>query len=455
MLKNYSIESKELLMRKAAQSTEEIIDFFRDYLAEENFDKALSRYNDRITSSVNANAEYSDSNIYVISSDGTTLSSSDKAAPEQFPYSVIVSATSSQSLYLLGDLGVFPEVRSNYLRILYSSDGDLDGIIIVSSASVSENILTSRMTSIIIAASLWIFLAALLSVYNLSKKISEPLNEISEAAKKFSVGDFDVRVKVYGKDEIAELATAFNTMAESLAHLEQMRTTFIANISHDLRTPMTSISGFVDGIIDGTIPPEKHGYYLNIISAEARRLSRLINSILEVSKLESKARKLSPSIYNLSEQTREILISFEQKITTKHIDISFECGSEDLFVYADRDAMHQVTYNILDNAVKFTNENGQITLRLETILQKKRKVRITVRNTGQGISEEDLPYVFERFYKTDRSRGLDKSGMGLGLYIVKAIVTQHGEDIKVNSKSGEYCEFTWTIPFSGENGKRQ
>lgn len=451
MLNSYSIESKELLMKNAAQSTGEIISFFCDYLADADFDEAMERYHDRILTSVKTNAVYAGAQIYVTDNQGNVIITSDEAPPERFGSEALAQMTNSSSQYLLSTLGVFEEKQINCIKLVSNVDGSLDGIIIVSSLSIGESNLTSRMTSIIVAASLWVFLAALLAVYNVSRKISEPLNEISEAARSFSVGDLSVRVAVKGKDEIAELATAFNSMADSLEQLERLRSTFIANVSHDLRTPMTTISGFIDGIIDGTIPPEKHSHYLSVISAETRRLSRLINSLLTVSKLESGEQKLAPSIYNLTEQARQILISFETKINEKHIDIDFNGSPDDVTVYADRDAMHQVLYNIIDNAIKFTNEGGKITLTVDRTapvagITKRRKAIVTVRNTGEGISSEDLPFVFERFYKTDRSRGLDKTGVGLGLYIVKQIVKRHGEDITVDSVAGEFCEFSWTVP---------
>jgi signal transduction histidine kinase len=210
---------------------------------------------------------------------------------------------------------------------------------------------------------------------------------------------------------------------------------------------MTTIAGFVEGIMDGTIPPEKHEYYLNIISQEVRRLSRLVNTLLEVSRMESGA-DLKPVDFNLSETARMVLISLESKISKKNIDIEFDTGDKDIHVNADVDSIHRVIFNLTDNAVKFTPENGKISIKLSNVSvgRKITKAQFVIRNSGQGISKEELPHVFDRFYKTDRSRGLDKSGTGLGLYIAKASVQNHGEEIFVDSVLGEYTEFRFTLP---------
>jgi signal transduction histidine kinase len=202
---------------------------------------------------------------------------------------------------------------------------------------------------------------------------------------------------------------------------------------------MTTISGFVDGILDGTIPPEEHEKYLQIISAEVHRLSRLENTLLEISRLES-GKGMNTSEFNLTETARQILISLMGKIEAKKLDIAFESGEddEDVFVLADPDAIHQVMYNLVDNAIKFTQEGGTVSIGISA---KSKKALVRVRNTGEGIPEEEISHIFERFYKSDRSRGLDKTGTGLGLYIVKTILEKHGEEISVESVVGAYTEF--------------
>jgi signal transduction histidine kinase len=300
-----------------------------------------------------------------------------------------------------------------------------------------------------ITVALCVFLAALITIYVISRRTTQPLSEIVTAAKNYAKGRFDYKIEVVGNDEVAELAAAINDMSVSLKHLDELRNSFLGNVSHDLRTPMTTIAGFVEGILDGTIPPEKHEKYLTIISQEVRRLSRLVNTLLEVSRLESGA-DLKPTDFNLSETARTVLISLESKISKKNIDIEFDTGDEDIFVNADSDSIHRVIFNLLDNAVKFTPEWGKISINISYISdgRKKRKAQLSVYNSGDGIAKEELAHIFDRFYKSDSSRGLDKSGTGLGLYIAKTTLLNHGEDISVDSVSGKYTEFKFTLPLA-------
>ena len=317
------------------------------------------------------------------------------------------------------------------------------GTVFAISGSSQLDELLEVMIETFVLSGVWVMMAALLAAYLISERVISPLKSISKAAKKFASGKFDTRVEVKGNDEIAELASAFNNMAQSLANYESLRNSFIANVSHDLRTPMTTISGFIDGIMAGAIPPEKHSYYLSIIADEVRRLSRLVSSLLDVSRLQAGDRKFVFAPFDACEMARQILISFEQKIDAKRLDVEFECTDDSMFVKADRDAIYQVLYNICDNAIKFSREEGKLALSLA--YNKEKKVEISVYNEGNGIPEDDLPYVFERFFKSDKSRGLDKSGVGLGMFITKTIMDAHSERIWVESEYGKYCRFVLTL----------
>ena len=265
---------------------------------------------------------------------------------------------------------------------------------------------------------------------------------MNKAAKEFAAGHFDVRVPVNGNDEIAELAETFNNMAASLEHNEEMRRLFLANVSHDLRTPMTTISGFIEGILDGAIPPENTNHYLEIIAGEVRRLSRLVNSLLDITRIQAGERKFNMAPFDICELAREIIITSEQRLEAKKLDVVFDADSDNMFVNADRDAIHQILYNICDNAIKFSNEGGRYEIGIH---EKSGKVTVSVFNEGIGITAEDLPYVFDRFYKSDRSRGLDKTGVGLGLYIARTIIEAHKEKIWVESEYGKWCRFSFTL----------
>ncbi len=329
-----------------------------------------------------------------------------------------------------------------------SVDGQTVGAVFACSTNESAERMISTAIKTIVTTCLWVLFATLIAVYFISERIISPLKAMSKAARSFAAGKLDARVPVTGRDEISELAVAFNDMASSMSKLENMRSSFLSNVSHDLRTPMTTISGFIDGILDGTIPKEKHEYYLRMIGDEIRRLSRLVAALLDVSRIQAGDRKFTMSAFDICEMARVILISFEQKIDKKCLDVEFETEDDNIFVYADRDAIYQILYNICDNGVKFSRDGGKYRIR---IIEKDKRIFVSVYNEGLGIPSDELPHVFERFYKSDKSRSLDKSGVGLGMYIAKSIIDAHNEEIWVKSKQDEYCEFVFTLKKASES----
>ena len=214
-------------------------------------------------------------------------------------------------------------------------------------------------------------------------------------------------------------------------------------MSHELKTPMTTIAGFVDGILDGTIPPEQQGKYLHIVSDEVKRLSRLVKSMLDLSRIDSGEMKLHPTQFDITQTLVTTLLTFEQKIDEKGIEIRGLEETSPQMVLGDQDLLHQVVYNLIENAVKFTNQDGYIKVQVTDGID---RTTVVIENSGPGIAPEELPMIFERFYKTDKSRSRDKNGMGLGLYIVRTILKLHGGDISVSSVMGEFCRFEFTIP---------
>ena len=281
------------------------------------------------------------------------------------------------------------------------------------------------------------------AMYLMTFRLVRPLREMAAATRRFAGGDFSTRLAVKGRDEVAELAGALNSMAVSLSSLEDMRRDFVSNISHELKTPMTTIAGFIDGILDGTIPAERRDHYLGIVSAEVKRLARLVKSMLDLSRIDSGQLKLTPVPFDLTEMAGRTLLSFEQRLCDKRVTVE---GLEDAprcTVSADFDLVGQVVYNLLDNATKFVNEDGTLTLALTA---HDGRVFCRVRNSGAGIPAPEMPHIFERFYKSDRSRSLDKQGVGLGLYIVKNVISLHGGEIAVRSVENEYCEFEFWLP---------
>jgi len=372
---------------------------------------------------------------------------------------VIEYGNGTEETTVYSDLGgLFPSEYGVVITPLVYSRGDVFdsiehvGILLV---CYSETVNTHTVNTIkaISLASLLIMIVTLVALYVITERIASPLRQMSDATKKFAAGKFDTRLPVNGSDEISELARSFNTMAESLADIEYTRSSFLANVSHDLRTPMTAISGFIDGILDGAIPPEKHEYYLKIVAEEVRRLSRLVSQLLDISRLEAGNRKFEKTAFDICEMARIILLSFENKIEEKKLDVEFTVSDERIFVYSDKDAINQVLYNICDNAVKFSRESGKYIINVKDAQD---KVKVSVYNEGVGITEDDLPHVFDRFYKSDKSRGVDKLGVGLGLYISKTIMDNLGEKISVRSEYEKYCEFEITISKATvSNGKIQ
>ena len=266
---------------------------------------------------------------------------------------------------------------------------------------------------------------------------------MADAAKRFAVGDFESRGHIKSNDEIGELAAAFNEMADSLASSEGMRRNFIANVSHELKTPMTTIAGYIDGILDNTIPKEEQEYYLGIISQEVKRLNRLVTSMISLSKIDSGEITLKKSPFIIQNTVFNVLLSFEGDIEKKHLSIEGLDNDEDIKIYGDSDLIHQVLYNLVENAVKFTNDKGYIRF---GFAQKDSRVYIYVENSGEGIPPEDIRLVFDKFYKADKSRSINKKSMGLGLYIVRSIILLHGGNIFVESEPENYTRFTFWIP---------
>lgn len=281
-------------------------------------------------------------------------------------------------------------------------------------------------------------------------RMVKPLRQMSAAARSFGAGDFSVRVPVTSTDELGQLAASFNNMANSLSISEGTRRSFIANVSHELKTPMTTIAGFIDGILDGTIPPDQQEKYLNIVSNEVKRLSRLVKSMLDLSRIDSGEMKTHATKFDITDVIITTLLTFEQSINEKKIEVRGLEDAPSVAVYGDRDLLYQVVYNLAENAVKFTEPGGYISVQVTDGID---RTTVVMENSGQGIDPEELPRIFERFYKTDKSRSRDKNGMGLGLYIVRTVLKLHGGDISVSSAAGQFCRFEFFLPKPPEQPK--
>ena len=329
--------------------------------------------------------------------------------------------------------------------ILNESGNTVSGIVIVSMPTASTGNILQRIFRLFLSAALIVVLVAVFATSLLARNQSRPLRELALAANAFAHGDLDARVNLGPghSEEEEELALSFNNMASALQKSEYQRQEFVANVSHELKTPMTTISGYVDGMLDGTIPPEKHPYYLRIVSDETKRLSRLVRSMLDISRLQEQGIPEDKKFhFDLEECAGRVLITFEQKITAKEIQVDVDMPLHPVYTIAMEDAITQVIYNLIDNAVKFCPQGGTLGLKIR---EGGGKAYVSVSNTGETIPPEELPLVFDRFHKLDKSRTRNRDGWGLGLYIVKTIICSHGENISVTSKDGK-TEFTFTMP---------
>ena len=285
-----------------------------------------------------------------------------------------------------------------------------------------------------------IMLVSFIATSFVSMRHAQPIEEMVRATRAYAGGDFDVRISTDDLgEEMGELASSFNSMADTLAQTERQRRDFIANVSHELKTPMTTIAGYTDGILDGTIPPQKSRQYLQIISDESRRLSRLVRRMLDISQIQSLEMRLTE--FDLCESMRLALLSMEQRILQRELDVEADIPDDSVLVLGDNDLITQVIYNLLENATKFAAPDTTLYLGLAVCGD---KAAVTVRNTGMTIPPEEIPLLFERFHKSDKSRSVDKDGYGLGLYIVKTIVEQHKETISVTSEGG-VTAFRFTV----------
>jgi len=343
--------------------------------------------------------------------------------------------------------GLYPESRYVVAHpISGHTGGSALGIVIVSVPTTETTRILSRISNIFLTAAIFVVLASVLAMSVVARRESRPLRDMARAATAFGHGNLEARVKVEEgySEEVEELALAFNNMASSLQKSEYQRQEFVANVSHELKTPMTTISGYVDGILDGTIPETRHRHYLQIVSDETKRLSRLVRSMLDISQLQTQEgipedKKMH---FDLEECLGGVLITFEKKINDKKLNVDVNMPEHPVYTMANRDYVTQVIYNLIDNAVKFCPEGKTLGL---TIREGGSKAYISVSNEGETIPPEELPLVFDRFHKLDKSRSQNRDGWGLGLYIVKTIVCSHGENISVASRDGR-TEFTFTMP---------
>ena len=440
-------EDLELAARNVNLTISSMID-----LSHMDFDSFLEREKGRLSEVLAAQSSGGRIGAFITDGNGNVVVS---LYPEMESMALSPSAMTQsskmarQDKQFVGDLGGFlPE--KNLCRVIllekeYSdSHHQRVGAIFLYCSNESSNIYVQGIIGGLFFTALILILTVLLSFRQISRKLVGPLQELSDVAESFAGGDFSRRVSEEGGD-VTPLLRTFNQMADRVEENEKNRQVFVSNVSHDLRTPLTTIGGFVQNMADGNIPVEKQGRYFGIIMDEVNRLSRLVQTLLETSRMTSGQRKYKFEPMDLCELARVTLLSFENLLEEKKLEVDFDCDHDSMKVRADKDAIQQVIFNLVDNAIKFTPEKGELSLSVRLYGE---KAVFGVRNSGEGIPEEELKNLFDRFYKSDRSRGLDKKGMGLGLFIAKSIISAHGEEIWVESRYGDYTQFFFSLPLA-------
>ena len=381
--------------------------------------------------------------VFVTAEDGSVLLHTEGAdfTDRRIPQKMLDQMDAGDDLFVTGTLdGVYTDKYYTAGRRI-----DINGTVGYLFAASPMTALGSYIMDMLVMfgiSAVAILLLCSLLCWVLARRITGPIEAISDAARKLGSGDFTARAPVDGCVELADFATTFNNMATRLQTIDNSRGQFMGNIAHELRTPMTTIKGFIDGMLDGTIPQEENQHYLTIVSQETGRLARLVQNMLDITKLEAGEVPVHARNYDLWKTVNDVVLSDEQRIEDGRIDIR-GLGGPPMMIFADPDFVHQVVYNIVDNAIKFTPEGGTISFEAQ---KKGGMVEVRIENTGSGIAPEALPFVFERFYKEDRSRGMNTRGSGLGLHICKILVNLSGGQIHAESEEGQWCRFVFTLP---------
>ena len=403
------------------------------------------------------------SDIWYVDKSGIIVSSSDSNLRDKLPAGIFMISGTFQLKNKHTETGNFYNVFSQDMITvnipMYTntvpSDGEdstvneeqtrnepeFAGTLLIHTPATQVNTLLRSIFSIVYLPCLIIIVIAFTFIQIISKKVMSPVKKLSAVATEYSKGNFDTKTEIKSDDEIGQLAQSMEYMAEELSKLEDYRRDFISNISHDFRSPLTSIKGYVEAIKDGTIPVDKQDRYLNIILNETQRLTKLTTGLLELSKLEKYGPYLKLSDFDLIDIIKPTLNTFEMKCIDKNIAIYLNNHVENTLVTADKSKIQQVIYNLIDNAIKFTPSGKKITV---TITDKKEKIFVSVKDEGVGMDEKTQKRIFDRFYKGDPSRGKDKQGTGLGLAITKEVIKAHNENIDVVSTEGEGSVFTFS-----------
>jgi len=428
-------EKQNNLMNEAHLLAEQtILSYFQGITSLEYLQIRLDEFDDALQTKV-----------WLFSENGELIAASNRSDLSKIPHNILQL---DEGIHLdkgftqTGDFyQVFPGTMIS-IGIPISVQGEPTGYLVLHTAMEEVASLQQDMLSIMYMPFFVMLLMIVLVLMYLSRMIIKPIAKLNIAAREYAKGNFEKKTGVVRKDEIGELSDSLEYMASELSKLDEYRKNFIANISHDFRSPLTSIKGYLEAMLDGTIPPERYDRYLNIVLNESKRLTKLTSGLLELNDFDTYGPILKKSKFDIVDVVKETRNTLEGVCEQKKIDIRINCPAEDTIVYADKMKIGQVVHNLMDNAVKFSPKKGRIEV---TIYDKNNKVFVSVKDQGPGIEKEHQKKVWDRFYKTDSSRGKDKQGTGLGLAITKEIIKAHGENINLISTEGAGSEFVFSL----------
>ena len=392
---------------------------------------------------------YLDASIWLLNADGTLMVNSESSYSENSHTKIedFDPTEMGSSYYTIGNFYGFFKDETLSVTAPITYNFRTRGYVLI---HMPMSILTAErdgLLNITYVTLLLIFTLSLLILVAFTFTVYRPLKKITGAARQYAQGNFKYQLAINGEDEIGQLAATLIYMAHELDETDEYQKKFVANISHDFRSPLTSIKGYVEAMLDGTIPPEMQEKYLKIVLMETERLNKLTSGLLTLNSFDTKKNRLDITSFDINKIIKNTVSSFEGQCLDRHISIELLFDAKEQFVSADMGKIQQVMYNLLDNAIKFSPNGSQITI--ETTLRHE-KVFISVKDQGIGIPRDSMKKIWERFYKTDASRGKDKKGTGLGLSIVKEIITSHGEHINAISTEGVGTEFIFTLPYVHE-----
>ncbi len=408
-----------------------------------NTDVAL----ETVKSQLDALDTYLNATIWIINPSGRMIL--DSSAPIDVENEVVVEnfdpTVTAGSYYTKGDF--FRTFDEEMLSVLapITSDYKVKGYVVIHASLNSIHAETNQLLNISYIMLIILFLLSLIILIFFTEMVYIPLRKITEATEQYASGNMHYEFSVESEDEMGYLAAILSYMAGEIARSEDDQKKFVANVSHDFRSPLTSIDGYLKAMLDGTIPPEMYEKYLTIVLNETERLTKLTNSLLTLNNLNTKGIMLNRTDFEINAVIRNVAASFEGTCRKKTIGIELVLTGDEMYVVADMDKIQQVLYNLLDNAIKFSHHDSLI--KIETT-EKHNKIFVSVKDTGIGIPKDDLKLIWDRFYKSDLSRGKDKKGTGLGLSITKEIIQAHGENINVISTEGVGTEFIFSLPKS-------